>query len=90
MNSNQKPQNSEQVQEPVEPWYRQFWPWFIIALPASAVIASFISLWLAVSNPVHLVVTDEEYDRLRSELKAQSAVKESQEVEAVESDPKSN
>ena len=24
--------------EPVQPWYRQFWPWFIIAVPASAVM----------------------------------------------------
>lgn len=24
----------------VEPWYRQFWPWFLIALPGCVVIAS--------------------------------------------------
>ncbi len=54
------------------PWYRQFWPWFIIALPASAVIASFITLYLAISRPDPLVVDDEEYRRLNSELKAQT------------------
>ena len=90
MNSNQKSQNPGQVPGQIEPWYRQFWPWFIIALPASAVIASFISLWLAVSNPDHLVVTDDEYERLRSELKAQTAVKGNEEAEAGESDPESN
>jgi hypothetical protein len=57
-------------QEP--PWYRQFWPWFIIALPASAVIASLISLYLAVSHPDPIVVEDDEYLRLKSELKAQA------------------
>jgi len=72
------------------PWYRQFWPWFIIALPASAVIASFISLWLAISHPDQLVVNDEEYQRLRSELKAQQPVEKNIEAEAGESDPKSN
>lgn len=72
------------------PWYRQFWPWFIIALPASAVIASFISLWLAISHPDQLVVSDEEYQRLRSELKAQLPVEKNIETEAGESDPKSN
>jgi len=30
------------------PWYRQRWPWFLIALPASAVIGSAITAVLAV------------------------------------------
>ena len=30
------------------PWYRQFWPWFIIALPATAVVASLATVWIAV------------------------------------------
>ncbi len=29
-------------------WYRQFWPWFLIALPATAVIASLVTLWIAI------------------------------------------
>ena len=58
------------------PWYRQFWPWFIIALPAAAVIASFITLWLAISRPDYLVVDDDEYRRLNSELKAQAPEQE--------------
>jgi hypothetical protein len=71
------------------PWYKQFWPWFIIALPASAVIASFISLWLAVSNPDQLVVTEDEYLQLKSELKAQPPVQQ-QENKADEPDPESH
>ena len=90
MSFNQQPKNSEHPPGHDVPWYRQFWPWFIIALPASAVIASFISLWLAISNPDHLIVTDDEYQQLRSELKAQTAVRESEHVEADDPDPKSN
>jgi uncharacterized protein len=45
-----------------EPWYRQFWPWFLIALPGSVVIASFVTLWLAVSSPNPMVVDD--YSRI--------------------------
>ncbi len=44
------------------PWYRQFWPWFLIALPASAVAASLFTIWLAVSNPNSMVVDD--YSRI--------------------------
>lgn len=42
------------------PWYRQFWPWFLIALPGAVVIASFNMLYLAVSNADDMVV-DEYY-----------------------------
>ncbi|MEJ2646138.1 MAG: FixH family protein [Gammaproteobacteria bacterium] len=43
---------------PVPPWYRQFWPWFLIALPASAVIAGIATLVIAIENPDGLVVDD--------------------------------
>lgn len=40
------------------PWYRQAWPWFLIAVPAVAVIAGVATLWLAVSTSDGLVVDD--------------------------------
>jgi hypothetical protein len=40
------------------PWYRQFWPWFLIALPASVVVASMFTIWLATSSPNPMVVDD--------------------------------
>lgn len=40
------------------PWYRQIWPWILIALPASAVIASLTTVWIAVHNRDSLVVDD--------------------------------
>jgi hypothetical protein len=33
---------------PPTPWYRQFWPWFVISLLSTAVIGSCVSAWLAV------------------------------------------
>ncbi len=44
--------------EDAKPWYRQFWPWFLIALPATAVVASLYTVWLAASSPDALVVDD--------------------------------
>ena len=35
---------------PVEdtvPWYQQFWPWFLILLPASVVVAGLTTLVIA-------------------------------------------
>lgn len=40
------------------PWYRQFWPWFLIALPASAVIAGIATLIIAMHEPDGLVEDD--------------------------------
>lgn len=31
-------------------WYRQFWPWFLITLPSVAVVASFITLGIAIKH----------------------------------------
>jgi len=42
-----------------KPWYRQFWPWFLIALPATAVVGSLYTLSLAVRTTDSLVVIAE-------------------------------
>ena len=43
-----------------KPWYRQFWPWFLIALPGSAVVASLYTVSLAVRTTDSLVVTSQD------------------------------
>ncbi len=40
------------------PWYKQFWPWFIIALPASVVVAGLVTVYIAFNNADSLVVDD--------------------------------
>lgn len=40
------------------PWYRQAWPWFLISLPASAVIGGIITIILATQSPNALVSDD--------------------------------
>jgi len=80
---------SSQAAELNLPWYRQFWPWFIIALPTAAVIGSFVSLWLAVSHPDYLVVSEGQYQQIKSELKAQTTEKEKQDTQKDPSGPKS-
>ncbi len=36
--------------ETVTPWYRQFWPWFLIALPGCVVVASISMLFVALAH----------------------------------------
>ena len=43
-----------------QPWYRQFWPWFLIALPGTVVVAAFYTLYIANRHADDLVV-DEYY-----------------------------
>jgi len=49
----------EQPATPETPaWYRQGWPWFLIALPASAVFGGIATFILALQSPNALVVDD--------------------------------
>ena len=43
-----------------EPWYRQFWPWFLIALPGSVVIAGLTTVYIAF-NGADTLVNDNYY-----------------------------
>ena len=47
-------------EQDAKPWYRQFWPWFLICLPASAVVASLYTVSLAVRTTDSLVVTSDD------------------------------
>ena len=44
--------------EDTVPWYRQFWPWFLIAIPMMSVVAGVTTLVLAVKKPHTMVVDD--------------------------------
>ena len=44
--------------EDVKPWYQQFWPWALISLPATAVVAGLYTYSLAASERDGLVVDD--------------------------------
>lgn len=40
------------------PWYRQFWPWFIMALPAAAVVAGLSTVYIAFKHQDSVVRDD--------------------------------
>ncbi len=52
------------------PWYKEPWPWVLIAIPLLTIIASGYTFYLAVSNPDYLVVEEEEYNAIVEELRA--------------------
>jgi len=43
---------------PEPSWYRQFWPWFLIAFPLTAVVAGFFTMYLAIISDDGLVADD--------------------------------
>jgi hypothetical protein len=43
---------------PLKPWYRERWPWILMAGPATAVVAGLFTAWLAVRSDDGLVVDD--------------------------------
>ena len=41
-----------------QPWYKERWPWILMAGPGTVIIAGFITLWLAVDSYDGLVTDD--------------------------------
>ncbi len=46
------------IHAPTIPWYRDRWPWFLIAGPAIVVVAAMFTLWLAMVSDDGLVADD--------------------------------
>ena len=46
--------------ESARPWYKEFWPWFVMLFPASAVIGGIVTYQLAAQN-IDGVVEDDYY-----------------------------
>ncbi|MGV8842369.1 MAG: FixH family protein [Pseudomonas sp.] len=46
---------------PVKPWYKQFWPWFILALLGYSVLQGTALLTIAIKHPPGLI-SDDYYD----------------------------
>ncbi|CAM3680307.1 FixH family protein [Vibrio aquimaris] len=42
----------------VKPWYKQFWPWFLIILPMTVVVWTIITVIVFSNNSVSLVTED--------------------------------
>jgi hypothetical protein len=55
----------------MRPWYREPWPWVLIAIPLLTVIASGVTFWLAVTHPDYLVVEPQELQQIKAGLNAQ-------------------
>ena len=40
------------------PWYKERWTWLLMLMPATAIVAGFITLWLAITSFDGLVADD--------------------------------
>lgn len=50
----------QKVQQHATPWFKQFWPWFLILGPGIVVLASVVTIFLAAST-ADTVVSDDYY-----------------------------
>lgn len=48
----------EMIRKPVLPWYREPWPWLLMAGPVAVIIAGIATTWIAVVSSDGLVVDD--------------------------------
>ncbi|WP_417658334.1 FixH family protein [Pseudidiomarina sp.] len=49
----------------VKPWYKQFWPWFLMLIPFSVIVAMIITLTVASSYGDNPMVVDDYYKKGR-------------------------
>lgn len=42
----------------IPPWYRQFWPWFLIAIPAISIVAGVTMIVVSLSGADQMVIDD--------------------------------
>jgi len=56
------------------PWYKEPWPWVLIAIPLLTILASAYTFYLALSNPDYLVVEEQEYNAIVEELRAEPSL----------------
>jgi hypothetical protein len=61
--------------EDTEPWYKQFWPWFLISLPLSVVIAAIVTINIAINTNDGLVSDDYYKEGLAIHKDADSAAR---------------
>jgi hypothetical protein len=71
----------------LRPWYKEPWPWVAIAVPGAAVVMGVITLYLALTNPDYLVVDEEQYREIKSELHAEPVSAAGQDVDAAARGP---
>lgn len=50
--------NTAADNEDTKPWYRQFWPWFLIVLPGTVVVAALYTVYIAFKHADSVVVDD--------------------------------
>ena len=50
--------NTRAIRTDSGPWYREPWPWILIALPATAVVAGIVTLIIAITHRDGLVAED--------------------------------
>lgn len=56
--------------EDLEPWYRQFWPWFIISLLGFSVLASLSTVWISLQTTDSLVLNSDDGIQIVAERRA--------------------
>ncbi len=56
------------------PWYKEPWPWVLLAIPLLTIIASGYTFYLALSHPDYLVVEEQEYNTIVEELRAEPSL----------------
>lgn len=50
--------NAKTLNEPIKPWYRYGWVWFLIGIPATSVIVGSIYIYISVTMADSLVADD--------------------------------